>query len=115
MRNKKGNRHYLLILEASKSADLKTMTKLLGEDRLSFASEERLNRYLALEAGAVSPFGLINDHDKHVQVLIDEDLKRAERVNFHPNVNTATVGLSFEDFLRFLSWCGNRIRYLTFK
>jgi len=113
LRNKKGNRHYLLILEASKNADLKTLTKLLGEDRLSFASEERLNRYLDLEAGAVSPFGLINDHDKHVQVLMDEDLKKAEELNFHPNVNTATVGLSFVDFVRFLSWCGNRIRYLS--
>jgi len=113
LRNKKGNRHYLLILEASKSADLKTLTKLLGEDRLSFASEERLIRYLDLEAGAVSPFGLINDHDKHVQVLIDEDLRKAEELNFHPNVNTATAGLSFTDFVKFLSWCGNRLRYLT--
>lgn len=113
LRNKKGNRHYLLILEASKSADLKTLTKLLGEDRLSFAYEERLKRYLDLEAGAVSPFGLINDHDKHVQVLMDEDLKKAEELNFHPNVNTVTVGLSFTDFIKFLSWCGNRFRYLT--
>jgi Ala-tRNA(Pro) deacylase len=113
LRNKKGNRHYLLILEASKNADLKTLTKLLGEDRLSFASEERLNRYLDLEAGAVSPFGLINDHDKHVQVLMDEDLRKAEELNFHPNVNTATVGLSFTDFVKFLSLCGNRFRYLT--
>jgi Ala-tRNA(Pro) deacylase len=113
LRNKRGNRHYLLILEASKSADLKALTKMLGEDRLSFASEERLNRYLDLEAGAVSPFGLINDRDKHVQVLMDEDLRKAEKLNFHPNVNTATVGLSFTDFEKFLSWCGNRFRYLT--
>jgi Ala-tRNA(Pro) deacylase len=115
LRNKKGNRHYLLILEASKTADLKMLTKLLGEDRLSFASEERLNRHLELEAGAVSPLGLINDLENHVQVLIDEDLKKAKEVNFHPNVNTATVGISFTDFVKFLFWCGNRFRYLTFE
>ncbi|MFQ6037816.1 MAG: prolyl-tRNA synthetase associated domain-containing protein [Candidatus Aminicenantales bacterium] len=114
LRNKKGNRHYLVILEASKSADLKTLTRNLGEDRLSFASPERLERYLGVEPGAVSPFGLINDRENHVEVIVDEDLKTAESVNFHPNVNTATVGISFADFARFLEWTGNRVRYFHF-
>jgi Ala-tRNA(Pro) deacylase len=114
LRNKKGSRHYLVILEAAKAADLKALNRILGEDRLSFASAERLMRYLGLEPGAVSPFGLIHDKDNHVQVVIDEELKRAEAVNFHPNVNTATVGLSFPDFERFLAWSGNPIRYLPF-
>ena len=115
LRNKKGNRHYLVILEASKVANLKSLNNLLGEDRLSFASENRLMKYLDLETGAVSAFGLINDKENHVKVVIDEDLKRAEAVNFHPNVNTATVGISFPDFEKFLAWCGNLIRYLPFE
>lgn len=114
LRNKKGNRHYLVILEASKVADLKSLNRVLGEDRLSFASPERLMKYLGLEKGAVSVFGLINDTANHVQVVIDEDLKEAAGVNFHPNVNTATVGISFEDFERFLAWSGNPMRYLHF-
>jgi Ala-tRNA(Pro) deacylase len=114
LRNKKGNRHYLVILEASKAADLKSLNKLLGEDRLSFASEQRLMKYLALETGAVSVFGLINDKENHVKVVIDEDLRNAEAVNFHPNVNTATVGISFPDFEKFLAYCGNAVRYLPF-
>ena len=114
LRNKKGNRHYLVILESSKQADIKALTKKLGEDRLSFASAERLVRYLGLETGAVSPFGLINDSKKEVQVVIDQDLKKEERINFHPNVNTATVGVDFRDFERFLAWCGNSIHYLPF-
>jgi len=112
LRNKKGNRHYLVILEASKAADLKSLNRLLGEDRLSFASEKRLMKHLGLETGSVSVFGLINDKEHHVQVVIDEDLKKADRVNFHPNVNTATVGITFQDLTKFLSWCGNTIRYL---
>ncbi len=112
LRNKKGKRHYLAILESSKSADLKALTGQLGEDRLSFASPERLMRYLGLEPGAVSPFGLINDSQKEVRVVIDPDLKKAERINFHPNVNTATVGIGFGDFEKFLAWCGNNVRYL---
>jgi Ala-tRNA(Pro) deacylase len=114
LRNKKGNRHYLVVLDSSKRADLKALEKQLGEDRLSFASPERLMRYLGLEVGAVSPFGLINDTQKDVQVIIDQDLKDADSINFHPNVNTATVGLSFSDFDKFLSFCGQPIRFLRF-
>jgi len=55
LRNKKGKRHYLVILLSSKKADLKALERQLGEDRLSFASPERLMRYLRLEPGAVSP------------------------------------------------------------
>jgi Ala-tRNA(Pro) deacylase len=114
LRNKKGNRHYLVILEASKVANLKSLNNMLGEDRLSFASDQRLMKFLGLEAGAVSVFGLIHDKESHVKVVIDQDLKKAEAVNFHPNVNTATVGISFQDFEKFLDWCGNTVRYLPF-
>ena len=112
LRDKKGKRHYLVILLASKKVDLQALERQLGEDKLSFASPERLIRYLGLEPGAVSPFGLINDSKKEVQVIIDRDLRRAEIVNFHPNVNTATVGIDFTDFEKFLAWCRNRVRYL---
>jgi len=112
VRNKKGNRHYLVILESRKRADLRELNKQLGEDRLSFASPERLKRYLGLEPGAVSPFGLINDTDKVVQVVLDKDIKETEWVSFHPNVNTATVTIASQDFDKFLEWCGNPLRTL---
>jgi Ala-tRNA(Pro) deacylase len=111
LRNKKGKRHFLVILEETKSADLKALTRFLEEDRLSFASPERLKRYLGLEPGAVSPFGLMNDTRGEVEVLVDQDLMGAAQIYFHPNVNTATVGLSFADFERFLEYSGHRIRY----
>ena len=113
LRNKKGKRHYLLTIEQSKSADLKSLTQKLGEDRLSFASGERLRRYLGLETGAVSPFGLINDKENEVTILVDKDLKDAARIYFHPNVNTATIGLSFSNFERFLNYSGNNVRYIS--
>ncbi len=112
VRNKKGKRHYLVILDSRKRADLRDLNNQLGEDRLSFASPERLKRYLGLEPGAVSPFGLINDTDKVVQVVLDKDLKEAEWVSFHPNVNTATVTITSLDFEEFLEWCGNPLRTL---
>jgi len=114
LRNNKGSRHYLVIAEASRRVDLKALTRTLGEDRLSFASAERLKRYLGLEAGSVSPFGLIYDKGKDVWVVVDAGLKAAEYVNFHPNVNTATLEISFGDFERFLARCGNRVEYVEF-
>ena len=115
LRNKKGKNHYLVIATSEKRIDLKALTSHLGEDRLSFASPERMKRYLGLEPGAVSPFGLINDRENEVVVLIDRDLKDASSVNFHPNVNTATVGITFADFEKFLAHCGNSIRFIYFE
>jgi Ala-tRNA(Pro) deacylase len=112
LRNKKGNHHYLVILEAAKVADLKALKRKLGEDGLSFASPKRLKKYLDLEPGAVSPFGLIHDQENQVKVVIDQDLKSAKIVNFHPNANTATVGISFADFEKYLAWTKNPVRYL---
>lgn len=109
LRNNKGSQHYLVILEESKKADIKDLSAKLAAGKLSFASERRLMEYLGLETGAVSPFGLINDQKKAVTVAVDRDLKKAGTVNFHPNVNTATVSLSFGDFEKFLEHCGNEV------
>lgn len=114
LRNKKGSAHYLVVAERSTPVDIKRLTADLGEDRLSFASPERLATYLGLTAGAVSPFGIINDRSHAVVVVIDETLRSAARVGFHPNVNTATITLTFADFERFLSSQGNRVRYVSF-
>ncbi len=111
LRNKKGTRHYLVILLTSKQADLKQLTVKLREDRLSFGSAERLQKYLGLETGAVSPFGLINDSRKEVVVIVDQGVRRAERVNFHPNINSVTLGIETADFERFLASSGNEVRF----
>jgi Ala-tRNA(Pro) deacylase len=110
LRNKKGNRHYLLIIEHSKRANLKELSSLIEEEALSFASGDRLKQYLGLTAGSVSPYGLINDFQKQVTVILDMDLARDGLIFFHPNVNTATIGVESADFERFLAWCGNAVK-----
>jgi len=112
LRNNKGNRHYLVVLERSKNAALNELSEKLGAGKLSFASDRRLEKYLGLESGAVSPFGLMNDHDNQVEVVLDKDLQKFETVNFHPNVNTATVSLSYNGFQAFLEACGNKVTYI---
>ncbi len=114
LRNKKGNAHYLVVVERTTPVDIRKLTAALGEDRLSFASPERLATHLGLTPGAVSPFGILNDHAHAVIVVLDAALRDAARVGFHPNVNTATITLAFADFERFLASRGNPIRYATF-
>lgn len=111
LRNFKGNRHYLLLVEAAKKVDLKHLNLVLGEDRLSFASERRLRAFLGVSPGAVSPFGLINDSGREVQVIIDSDLRSSPYLAFHPNVNTATLEISGPDFIKYLEACGHKIRW----
>ncbi len=110
LRNKKGNRHYLLVAQAHKKVDLKLVRERIGERGLSFASPKRLKEHLGLEPGSVSPFGIIHDREKKVVVLIDEDVLRHETLGFHPNVNTATIIIRTEDFRRFLEHCGNAVQ-----
>ena len=111
-RNHKGNRHYLVILEHLRQLDIHDLEKRLRQGKISFASDQRLKKYLGVEPGSVSPFGLINDKEKHVHLFIDEKLKESDRLAFHPNVNTASLVISKIDFLRFLENSGNPYEFI---
>jgi len=113
LRNKKGDKHYLVVAESTRLVDLKKIATLLNENRLSFASLERMLKYLGLTPGSVSPFGLINDTEKSVQVIVDQGLLNHPKVAFHPNINTATLVIKTEDFQKFLDWIGNKIQYIN--
>ena len=112
LRNKKGNRQYLVILEISKQADLRQLVKIIGDDRFSFGSPERLMDTLGVTPGSVSPFGLLHPGSKEVRVIVDQDLRSAEKLIFHPNLNTASVTISVADFERFLTTRPNVVRWL---
>jgi Ala-tRNA(Pro) deacylase len=112
LRNKKGNKHYLVSVESHKRVDLKNLAKILEENNLGFASPKRLKKHLNLTPGSVTPFGLINDKNKEVEVIIDEDLMAHDRIQFHPNTNTATIIVKSKDFKKFLEWTGNKVRYV---
>ncbi|MCD4790560.1 MAG: prolyl-tRNA synthetase associated domain-containing protein [Bacteroidales bacterium] len=111
-RNHKGNRHYLVILEHTRALAIHDLEKRLKQGKLSFASTKRMQKYLGLSPGSVSPFGLINDKENHIHVYIDENLKKSEKISFHPNINTASLVISYKDFERFLEWTGNGFEYL---
>lgn len=112
IRNRKGNEHFLVVVQEDKRVDLKELATRINSTSLSFASEERLFKYLKLTPGSVTPFGLINDFGKEVTVVIDKDLISSDNICFHPNVNTATIEISFDDFEKYLQWCENRLIYV---
>lgn len=107
LRDAKGKRHFIVTLCGDKQADLKTLGIKLGGVRLSFASEDRLERNLKLKKGAVTPLGVINDEAHAVEVVLDKALEEKECIGVHPNENTATVWLSFSDLCRYIESCGN--------
>jgi Ala-tRNA(Pro) deacylase len=111
-RNHKGNKHYLVILNWLHPLDIHDLEKRLRQGKISFASQERMDKYLSVKAGSVSAFSLINDINNHVHVFIDENLKKSVKISFHPNINTASVVISFRDFERFLVWSGNGYEYI---
>lgn len=111
LRNHKGDRHFLVILEHLRQLDIHDLEKRLNQGKLTFASEQRLKKYLGVEPGSVSPFGLINDTTHHVHLFIDEKLSESERLSFHPNINTASLVISKNDFLKFLNHQGNSFEF----
>lgn len=102
LRDSKGKRHFLVTADEKTKVDLKDLGRKLGAGSLSFASEERLEKYLGLKQGSVSPFGLMNDADHQVEFFIDKSLSRCKSLGIHPMDNTATVFLSFKDLDKFL-------------
>lgn len=113
LKNKKGRQFYLVILRDEKTADIKHLAELLGEKRLSFASQEDLARLLQVEPGAVTPFGLLFDKDRQVELIIDEEVDPSLTVGFHPFVNSTTLNIAYGDFLRFLDQTGHEPRRLS--
>ena len=85
-RNHKGNRHYLVCFD--------------------------MMRYLGLEPGSVSPFGLINDAEHHVHLFLDRNLLYCPSLSFHPNDCRATVVIARTEFERYLARVGNSYEYL---
>ena len=112
-RNHKGNRHYLVILRHDRQLNIRDLEKRLKQGKLSFASPPRMDKYLGLQGGSVSLFGIINDFENHVHLFMDDALKTAEKISFHPNDNTATVVITFESMIRFLEWSGNTYEFIN--
>ncbi len=112
IRDNKGKRHFLIIMEDEKRVNMKSLPKVIESTRLRFGSPDRLKKYLGVDPGAVSLFAIVNDANKAVEVIIDRALWKSEAFQFHPLVNTSTLVISRENVQRLLDSTGHRIRIL---
>lgn len=113
LRDRRARRHLLLVTTCAKSVSISDFADIAGADRLSFASPERLKRYLGVEPGAVTVLGLINDAERAVELFIESEVWTAPSIHAHPLRNDATLVLSHDGLERFLAATGHQPRIVN--
>jgi Ala-tRNA(Pro) deacylase len=106
LRDPKSERLFLVVAPEESRVDLKALAAALGVKRLSFGSPERLESVLGLTPGAVTLLAMVRDREKAVELVVDETIWQAERVQCHPLVNTATLLIRLDDVRRLLAHLG---------
>lgn len=97
--NRQEIRFYLLMLPGDKVFKTKDLSAQIGSSRLSFAKAEYMEQYLDITPGSLSVLGLMNDKDKMVRLLIDEDVLTGEYIGCHPCINTSSLRLKTKDLV----------------
>lgn len=97
--NRQKTDYYLLLMPGDKVFQTKELSSQLGVSRLSFASADAMEEYLDITPGSLSVFGLMNDKDQHVKLVIDQDVLTGEYIGFHPCINTTTVRVKLCDLV----------------
>ncbi|MDE1464235.1 prolyl-tRNA synthetase associated domain-containing protein [Spartinivicinus poritis] len=113
LRDRKGKRHFLIIVNDHKTVALDKLAAQLNVTKLSFASAERLNQYLGIEPGAVSLLSLINDQNQSVELLIDKDVWACSTMQCHPLINTSTLVISMHAIEKFIRATGHELQLIS--
>jgi Ala-tRNA(Pro) deacylase len=103
---------FLLVAEEDAAIDMKGLHHVIGSARLSFGRPELMQALLGVEPGSVTPFGVVNDTERRVTVILDAPLLRHATLNFHPLENNATTAIGRDDLLAFLRHVGHEPRIL---
>lgn len=112
LRNANGKVHYLVTCHPDKKIDIKSLASNLNSTRLSFASTDRLKKYLNVEKGSVSPLGFIYDKNSEVIFVFDKELIN-KTIGVHPNRNNCTIFINFKTLVKLIEDHGNEIVYLN--
>ena len=97
--NRQRTKFYLLMLPGEKHFKTSVLSKEIGSSRLSFAPTEDMEALLDITPGSVSVLGLINDHEKQVELLMDADVVKGTYFGCHPCINTSSLRLKMSDLL----------------
>ncbi|PIE36540.1 aminoacyl-tRNA deacylase [candidate division KSB3 bacterium] len=112
LRDKKGKRHFLLTVEEHKRVDVKALESLFNVTKLSFASPQRLEKYLGVTPGSVTILGVLNDNDHDVEVIVDREVWEAEAVCCHPLINTSTLVIAQDMLAKIFHLTGHDVQVL---
>jgi Ala-tRNA(Pro) deacylase len=110
--DKKNN--FLVVLQNATEVDIKKLPPLIGSKKLSFGSADRLWEYLGVRPGSVCPYSIINDTGNNVKICLDKSMMETELVNYHPLLNTMTIGVTPADLIRFIESCGHQAHIVDF-
>ena len=113
LRDDKKRNYYLFTVRDNRTVSIKELREKIGSRKLCFASEEDLYRIMQLIRGSVTPFGILNDEERIVNVYIDSWF-RGNLISVHPNENTATVFLYCDDLIDVVREHGNVAEYIEF-
>tara|TARA_B110000003_G_scaffold249266_1_gene261499 strand:- start:13 stop:519 length:507 start_codon:yes stop_codon:yes gene_type:complete len=113
LKNKK-NQFFLISCIENRKIDLKKISKSLNLGNTSFAKEEYLLKYLGVKPGSVTPFGLLNDTKGCVEFYLDSQFLENDMVNFHPLLNTSTISLKRDNFVKFLIENNKKVNIFNF-
>jgi Ala-tRNA(Pro) deacylase len=103
MQNRRGKKHYLVVMLKQKRIDIPHLAAFLDENKkMGFASAERLEKYLGLTPGSVTPFGILHEGASDIPLVVDKQIFDHEHVHFHPLRNTASLTITTRDFEKFL-------------
>ena len=97
--NRQNTAFYLLMIPGDKVFKTSVLSKEIGSSRLSFAKPEYMLEYLDITPGSVSVLGLMNDHDHHLELLMDEDVLKGEYFGCHPCINTSSLRIKTADLM----------------
>ena len=114
LRDAKGKIHYLVSVPENVKVDMKTLQGKINSTRLSFASAERLAKYLSLTQGSVSPLGVLNDVNHEVIIVFDKNVSDNEIIAVHPNDNTSSALIRFAELVTLITKAGNQIMFVDF-
>lgn len=112
LRDDKKRNYYLVVIKNHKKVNLNDLMLKINSRRLSFASSDDLNKYLNLKKGSVTPLGILNDKNKVVTIIIDEDILKDNLIGVHPNDNRATIFIKTKDLIKLIELHGNLIKYV---
>jgi Ala-tRNA(Pro) deacylase len=112
VRNREGQA-FLLVVQADKAVELRSVAQLLGSTRLSFVELDDMYEALGVRPGSLSPLALVNDSSKRIQLVVDLALAEEERLLFHPIENTATLSMSVSSLGDFCKYLGRSIHWLA--